>query len=235
MLLEVQDLHIHYEKFEAVHGVNLSVDEGEIITLIGANGAGKTSILKAISGLVRPSSGKIRYRGERIDGTSADSIVKRGIAHVPEGRRLFRLMTVGDNLRIGAYTEKQKGLIDKRMKQVLTHFPVLHERRTQLAKNLSGGQQQMVAIGRAMMSGPKLIIMDEPSLGLAPIVINEIAEIIRGLKLAGHSIILVEQNASLALQLADRAYVLETGSISLEGDAKELLNDPHIVKAYLGA
>ncbi len=235
MLLEIKDLRIHYDKVEAVKGVSLGVDKGEVITLIGANGAGKTSILKAISGLVRPSEGEIWYDAQRIDRAPPHRVVELGIAHVPEGRRLFRLMTVHDNLRLGAYLQKDKRQLRESFERVYRHFPVLRERQGQAAKNLSGGQQQMVALARALMAEPKLIVMDEPSLGLAPIMIEEIAKIIRSLKASGLSIVLVEQNAALALELADRAYVLETGTISLQGASQDLLDNPHVVKAYLGA
>jgi len=235
MILEIKDLHIHYDKIEAVKGISLNLPEGGIITLIGANGAGKSSILKSISGLVRPSSGEIRYQGERIDTAKPHKIVEMGIAHVPEGRCLFQLMTVHDNLRVGAYSVKDKELIEERFSQVYTHFPILKEKEHQLAAQLSGGQQQMVAMGRAMMARPKLILMDEPSLGLAPIMIDEIVKIVTMLRDSGMSIVLVEQNANLALKLADHAYVLETGSVALEGKADELLNDPNVAKAYLGA
>ncbi len=234
MLLEVEDLRVHYDKVEAVKGISLSVDEGNISTLIGANGAGKTSILKAISGLIKLSSGEVRFEGKRIDHLPAHAIVGMGIAHVPEGRRLFGLMTVRHNLRLGAYLQKDKKQLEESFELVYRHFPILRERENQLAKTLSGGQQQMVAMGRALMARPKVILMDEPSLGLAPIMVSEIAKIIESLKQAGLSVVLVEQNASLALKLADRGYVLETGTVALEGKSEELIGNDYVKKAYLG-
>ena len=234
MLLEVKNLRIHYDKVEAVKGISLSVGEGSISTLIGANGAGKTSILKAISGLIKSSSGEIRFEGKRINGLPAHKIVGLGIAHVPEGRRLFKLMTVKHNLRIGAYLQKEKRELEKSFHQVYQHFPRLRERQNQLAKTLSGGEQQMVAMGRALMARPKIILLDEPSLGLDPKMVAEIAKIIRSFKETGFSVVLVEQNASLALKLADRGYVLETGNIALEGDSEELIDNEYVKKAYLG-
>ena len=234
MLLEVSNLRVHYDKVEAVKGVSLSVEEGSISTLIGANGAGKTTILKAISGLIKTSSGEIRFEGNRIDHLPAHKIVGLGIAHAPEGRRLFGLMTVKDNLRLGAYLQKDKRELEKSYQEVYRHFPILKERQNQLAKTLSGGQQQMVAIGRALMATPKIILMDEPSLGLSPILVAEIAKIIEGLKEAGLSVVLVEQNASLALKLADRGYVLETGTVALEGKSEDLIGNDYVKRAYLG-
>ena len=234
MLLEVNDLRVHYDKVEAVKGVSFGVEEGMISTLIGANGAGKTTILKAISGLIKSSSGEIRFEGNRIDHMPAHKIVGLGIAHVPEGRRLFGLMTVKDNLRLGAYLQRDKRELEKSYHEVYEHFPILQERQSQLGKTLSGGEQQMVAMGRALMARPKIILMDEPSLGLSPILVAEIAKIIEGLKEAGLSVVLVEQNASLALKLADRGYVLETGTVALEGDSEELIGNAYVKKAYLG-
>lgn len=234
MLLEVKDIYVHYEKVEAVKGVSLIVEEGGISTLIGANGAGKSTVLKAISGLVKISSGAIYYDGERIDGKPPQDIVSMGIAHVPEGRRLFGLMTVKHNLLLGAYLQKDKGKISKTFDRVYKHFPILKERENQLAKTLSGGEQQMVAMGRALMAMPRIIIMDEPSLGLAPILVGEIAKIVKSLKEEGYSVILVEQNASLALNLADKAYVFETGKVALEGKCEELIGNEYVKKAYLG-
>ncbi len=234
MLLDVNDLHVHYDKVEAVKGVSLKVEAGSIITLIGANGAGKTSILKAISGVLRRSAGTIGFDDTRIDQLPAHRIVEAGIAHVPEGRRLFGLMTVRHNLRIGAWLQRDREAIRRGFERVYRHFPILKERETQLARTLSGGQQQMVAIGRALMAQPRLVLMDEPSLGLAPIMVAEIANIIRELRDDGLSIVLVEQNASLALRLADRGYVLETGKVVLEGDSRELARNEYLKKAYLG-
>jgi len=234
MLLEVENIRIHYDKVEAVKGISLSVDQGHISTLIGANGAGKTSILKAISGLIKLSSGEIRFEGKRIDHLPAHRIVGLGIAHVPEGRRLFGLMTVKHNLRLGAYLQRDKKGLEESFELVYRHFPILKERENQLAKTLSGGQQQMVAMGRALMAKPKVILMDEPSLGLAPIMVTEIAKIIESLGDAGLSVVLVEQNASLALKLADRGYVLETGTVALEGKSEDLIGNDYVKKAYLG-
>lgn len=234
MLLEVENLRVHYDKVEAVKGVSLGVDEGSISTLIGANGAGKTSILKAISGLITRSTGEVRLNGERIDHLPAHKIVGLGVAHVPEGRRLFGLMTVKHNLRLGAYLQRDKKELEESFRWVYEHFPVLKERENQLAKTLSGGQQQMVAMGRALMAKPKVILMDEPSLGLAPIMVAEIAKIIERLKGAGLSVVLVEQNASLALKLADEGYVLETGTVALQGKSAELIGNEYIKRAYLG-
>lgn len=235
MLLEIRNIRVHYDKIEAVKGVSLGLDKGEIVTLIGANGAGKTSILKAISGLVRPSAGEILYDGADITRRSPSDIVARGISHVPEGRRMFKLMTVQDNLRLGAYLIRDSKTIAEGLARVYDHFPILKEKRNQLAGQLSGGQQQMVAIGRAMMARPRVILMDEPSLGLAPIMVDEIAAIITTLKQSGLSIILVEQNAHLALKLADRGFVLETGTLALSGKSSDLLGNPDVIKAYLGA
>ena len=234
MLLDVKKIRVHYEKVEAVKGVSVSAERGMISTLIGANGAGKTTILRAISGLKRITSGEIWFDDKRIDGVPPHDIVGLGIAHVPEGRRIFGLMTVEDNLRAGSYLQKDKMQIDKTANEVFQHFPVLSERRKQPAKTLSGGEQQMLAMGRALMARPKVILMDEPSLGLAPLVVKEIAKIIERFKEEGFSVVLVEQNASLALKLADKGYVLETGIIVLEGHTEELTQDEHVKKAYLG-
>jgi len=235
MLLEVRDLRLHYGTVEAVKGVSLELNEGQIITLIGANGAGKSSILRAISGLQRPSSGEIRYRDKRVDRMAPEKIVNMGIVHVPEGRRLFKLMTVRENLRMGAYLNKESSDIAKSMEHVFGLFPILREKQNQQSGRLSGGQQQMVAMGRALMARPKVLLLDEPSLGLAPKLIDEIAELIVTLRKSGLSIVLVEQNANLALTLSDHGYVMETGSIALQGPSKELLADPEVARAYLGA
>lgn len=235
MLLEVRNLRVHYGKVEAVKGVSLSLEQGGIVTLIGANGAGKSTILKTISGLVKPSSGEVFYEGRRIDGQPTNRIVGMGIVNVPEGRRLFKLMTVRENLRLGAYLDRDHARINKGMEDIFDRFPILREKQNQAAGKLSGGQQQMVAIGRALMARPKVLLMDEPSLGLSPKLIDEIAELVIGLRASGLSIVLVEQNANLALQLSDHGYVLETGSIALEGPSKGLLSDPEVARAYLGA
>ncbi|RKF15307.1 ABC transporter ATP-binding protein [Roseovarius spongiae] len=235
MLLEVRDMHLHYGKVEAVKGVSLELREGQIITLIGANGAGKSSILRAISGLQRPSSGEIRYRDKRVDRVAPDKIVDMGIVHVPEGRRLFKLMTVRENLRMGAYLNKDGSEIAEGMEKVFDLFPILREKQNQQSGRLSGGQQQMVAMGRALMARPKVLLLDEPSLGLAPKLIDEIADLIVQMRDSGLSIVLVEQNANLALTLSDHGYVMETGSIALHGPSKDLLADPEVARAYLGA
>jgi len=234
MLLEVRDIRVHYDKVEAVKGISLAAEKGMISTLIGANGAGKTTTLRAVSGLKKVTTGEIWFDGQRIDGVPTHRITGRGIAHVPEGRRLFGLMTVRHNLAAGAYLQKDRKVVEKTMAEVFEHFPRLKERQGQLARTLSGGEQQMLAMGRALMSRPKLILMDEPSMGLSPIMVQEIAKIIRQFKELGFSVLLIEQNAVLALHLADQAYVLETGSIALQGTAKELLTNEHVKKAYLG-
>ncbi len=234
MLLDVKEVRVHYEKVEAIKGVSIAADKGMISTLIGANGAGKTTILRAISGLKRVTSGEIWFDTKRIDEMAPHDIVGLGIAHVPEGRKVFGLMTVGDNLRAGAYLQKESAKIQETAEEVFRHFPVLKERRKQLAKTLSGGEQQMLAMGRALMGRPKIILMDEPSLGLAPLMVNEIAKIIGRFRKEGFSVVLVEQNAALALKLADTGYVLETGKITLEGDTGELAQNQHVKKAYLG-
>ena len=234
MLLEIKNLQIHYDKIAAVKSINIEFQAGEIITLIGANGAGKSSVLRAISGLIKPSGGNIIFGGDKIDGKSTHEIVSKGIAHVPEGRRLFKLMTVEENLLMGGYLEKSTSIINKNIEDVYFKFPILREKRNQRAGELSGGQQQMVAMGRALMTRPKLILMDEPSLGLAPVIIEDISKLILDLKKSGISILLVEQNANLALTLADYGYVMETGSIVIEGSAESLLNDPKVATAYLG-
>ena len=234
MLLALKDVWIHYRKVAAVRGISISVDEGEIVTLIGANGAGKSTTLRTISGLKRPSSGEIEFAGERIDRTAPDQITKFGIAHVPEGRHVFPFMSVVENLEIGAYLRKDKAAIERGYEEVFEHFPRLKERRKQQAGTLSGGEQQMLAMGRALMSDPKLILMDEPSLGLSPIMCREIAKIIRDLHRAGRTIVLVEQNARLALALAQKGYVMETGQIALQGPASELRENDEVKHTYLG-
>jgi branched-chain amino acid transport system ATP-binding protein len=234
MLLEIKDLVVSYDGAQAVKGVTINVEEGSITTLIGANGAGKSSVLRAVSGLKKIDSGEIWFRGKRIDGIKPHKIVESGIGHVPEGRRVFGLMTVMHNLKVGAYLVKDKNKIEQNLKKVFHHFPRLEERSNQLAKTLSGGEQQMVAMGRALMGNPKILLLDEPSLGLAPLMVNEIGKIITDIRNEGLSVVLVEQNASMALKLADTACVLETGNLVLEGDAKKLASDDYIRKAYLG-
>ncbi len=234
MLLEVKNIEVYYQKVAAVRGISLQVEGDEIITLIGANGAGKSTTLRTISGLKHPSAGEIWFDGNRIDRLSPDKIVKRGVAHVPEGRRIFPDLTVLENLNTGAYLRMDKGAIAEDLESVYSHFPVLKERRSQQGKTLSGGEQQMLAMGRALMSRPRLLLMDEPSIGLSPIMVQEIAKIIREVNATGVPIVLVEQNSEMALSLAKYGYVLETGNIALEGAAEKLHEDDHVRKAYLG-
>lgn len=234
MLLDIKDIKVNYGQVEAVGKVSLQVEEGEIVALIGANGAGKTTVLKTISGLKHPSLGEIWYSGERIDRSEPANIVKMGIGHVPEGRRIFPFMTVEDNLMMGAYTRKDRDNVRKDLRDIFKHFPRLEERKKQRAGSMSGGEQQMLAISRALMSKPKLLTMDEPSIGLSPVMVEEIASIIKNIHEQGISVLLVEQNAVMALRLADRGYVIETGCIKLSGTGQELLNDDNVRKAYLG-
>ncbi|RUM97821.1 ABC transporter ATP-binding protein [Pseudaminobacter arsenicus] len=235
MLLDVRDVHVHYHKVAALKGVSLQVPSGGIVTIIGANGAGKSTTLRSISGLVRPSSGEIHFEGERIDHLPAEQIVARGIAHVPEGRRVFPDLSVEENLRIGAFLRSDKAQIERDIERIFQRFPRLKERRTQWARTLSGGEQQMVAIGRALMSGPKLLLLDEPSMGLSPVMVQEISRIVADIVETGVPVVLVEQNAGLALRLASYAYVLEIGSVAVEGPAAELKTNDHVRRAYLGA
>ncbi len=234
MLLEVDGAEVHYHKVAALKGLSLAVPEGGIVTIIGANGAGKSTTLRAISGLVKLSAGEIRYHGTRIDGLAPEKLVALGIAQVPEGRRVFPDLTVLENLMTGAFLRKDQDAIAHELDAIFGHFPRLEERKSQWAKTLSGGEQQMLAMGRALMSGPKLLLLDEPSLGLSPIMVAEIAKIILEINKRGVPVILDEQNAEMALRLADYAYVLETGSIALEGDATELHENDHVRRAYLG-
>ena len=234
-MLKVENLHVRYGQITAVRDVSLEVHEGEIVTLIGANGAGKTTLLRTISGLQKPASGDIVLDGKSIAGLAPEKINGIGVAHVPEGRRLFPRLSVFDNIELGAFQRRDGDGIKRDIEMVFGHFPMLRERAADMAGSLSGGQQQMVAIGRALMSAPKVLLMDEPSLGLSPILCQEIAKIIREIHAMGRTIILVEQNARLALSLADRAYVMETGTIVLEGRAQELRNDPQVQKSYIGA
>lgn len=233
-MLKIVDLELNYGVIKALKKINLEVNEGEIVTLIGANGAGKSSTLKAISGIEKISGGQILFDGEDITKKSAQDIVKMGISQVPEGRRIFPGMTVLENLELGAYLRKDKEGIKKDLETVYKRFPVLKERSKQNAATLSGGEQQMLAMGRALMSKPKLILLDEPSMGLAPILVKEIFSIIEDIKNNGTTVLLVEQNARMALSIADRAYVLETGSIVLSGSGKDLMDSEEIQKAYLG-
>ncbi len=234
MLLEITDLWCHYGGAEVLKGINFGIPEGRIITIIGANGAGKTTTLRAISGLKRASSGTISFRDQRIDTLSPQEVVRRGIIQVPEGRQLFPYMSVMDNLRVGAYLLRDKAQVQEKLENVFNHFPRLKERRKQKANTLSGGEQQMLAIGRALMASPQLLLLDEPSLGLSPMMVSEIGKIVRDINERGISVILVEQNARLALGVAHDAYVLETGSVVLAGEAKELASSDHIRRAYLG-
>jgi branched-chain amino acid transport system ATP-binding protein len=235
MLLEISDLSVHYQKVAALKGVSVAVPEGGIVTIIGANGAGKSTILRTISGLTRPSAGEIRFAGERIDTLPAEKIVARGIAHVPEGRRVFPGLTVEENLRTGAFLRRDKAAVESDLADVFGHFPRLQERRRQWARTLSGGEQQMLAIGRALMSRPKLLLLDEPSMGLAPLMVQEIGRIIVRIAAEGVPVVLVEQNAELALRVANYAYVFETGCVALHGKAADLHDNAHVRRAYLGA
>ncbi|MCD8121533.1 MAG: ABC transporter ATP-binding protein [Clostridiales bacterium] len=232
-ILEVKDLEVCYGVIQAIKGISFEVNQGEIIALIGANGAGKTTTLQTITGLIPSKAGKIFYEGHDITKTPGHKLVAMGIAHVPEGRRVFAQLSVLQNLRLGAYTRSDRGEVENTLKMVYERFPRLEERKNQLAGTLSGGEQQMLAMGRSLMSHPKLIVMDEPSMGLSPIYVNEIFDIIEKINADGTTVLLVEQNAKKALSIADRAYVLETGTISLSGDARELMNDEAVRKAYL--
>ena len=234
MLLSVKNASVYFGKVSGIKDVSIDVEEGQIVALIGANGAGKSTTLRAISGLKQPSKGEIWFKGERIDALSPEEITMRGIAHVPEGRRVFPFMTVKENLEMGAFTRKDKGGIARDLESVFKHFPRLRERLTQAAGTMSGGEQQMLAMGRALMSDPKVVLMDEPSLGLSPILCQEIAKIIKEIHAEGRTVVLVEQNARLALSLAQKGYVLETGSVVLEDDAKALLENDKVQETYLG-
>jgi len=234
MLLKIDNAVVHYNKVAALKGISMQIPAGGIVTIIGANGAGKSTTLRSISGLVGLSAGEIWYDGARIDGMPAEKVVGLGIAQVPEGRRIFPDLTVQENLATGAFLRNDKAEIASDLEFVFDRFPRLRERRGQRAKTLSGGEQQMVAIGRALMSRPKLLLLDEPSMGLAPLMVQEIARIIVDIKSRGVPVILVEQNAELALRLADYAYVLETGTVALEGPAQELHENDHVRRAYLG-
>ena len=234
-LLEIKDLHYYYGNIHVVKGINLYVEEGEIVTLIGANGAGKTTTLHTITGLLHPREGKVFYKGEEITRIPAHKIVSMGLVHVPEGRRIFQGLSVYDNLLLGAYSRKDKNEIKENMEKVLLQFPRLAERRTQLAGTLSGGEQQMLAMGRALLSNPELIVLDEPSMGLSPLLVGEVFEIIKSFREAGKTVLLVEQNAKKAMSISDRAYVLENGVITMSGNSRELAEDERVRKAYLGA
>jgi branched-chain amino acid transport system ATP-binding protein len=233
-MLTINNLYVYYGVIQAIKGISFEVNEGEVIALIGANGAGKTTILHTITGLITARSGSIEFQGQKLTKTPAHKIVKMGIAHVPEGRRIFSQLTVFENLQLGAYTRGDKAETEASLEAVYRRFPRLKERRNQVAGTLSGGEQQMLAIGRALMSRPKLILMDEPSMGLSPILVSEIFDIIKSISEGGTTVLLVEQNAKKALTIANRAYVLETGRIVLSGNAQDLVNDESVKKAYLG-
>ncbi len=234
MLLEVHDLNVYYGAIHALQGINFHLDQGEIVTLIGANGAGKSTTLRTISGLLRPRTGSILFKGQDITVVAPEQIVRMGISQVPEGRKIFAPLTVKENLMMGAYTRSDKAEIQQSMEQVFTSFPRLKERLNQLGGTLSGGEQQMLATARGLMSRPTVLLLDEPSMGLSPILTEEIFRIIKVINSQGTSILLVEQNAQMALSIANRAYVLETGRIVLEGDAREVADNPQVRSAYLG-
>ena len=231
-LLKVNDLNVHYGAIHAIKGISFEVNEGEIVSLIGANGAGKTTTLHSISGLLKSSGGSVEFMNKNITGLTADKIVRFGVGHVPEGRRVFQELTVHENLELGAFAVKDKVFIKNEYERVMELFPRLKERRKQLAGTLSGGEQQMLAMGRALMSNPKMLLLDEPSMGLAPIIVKDIFEIIKSCNDEGMTVLLVEQNAKMALSISNRAYVLETGKIVMSGDADKLLNDDNVKKAY---
>jgi len=233
-MLTINNLEVYYGIIQAIKGVSFEVNEGEVIALIGANGAGKTTILHTITGLISPKAGNIEFEGHDLTKIPAHNIVSLGMAHVPEGRRIFQELSVFENLKLGAYTRKDKNEISETLKKVYQRFPRLKERKNQIAGTLSGGEQQMLAMGRALMSHPKIILMDEPSMGLSPLFVSEIFDIIKEISDNGTTVLLVEQNAKKALSIANRAYVLETGKIVLEGDAEEMLNNDSVKKAYLG-
>lgn len=234
MLLEIKDLWVRYDLVEALRGISLSLDQSEIVTMLGANGAGKSTTLKTVSGLKAPASGEVWFRGERIDGLPPHEIVRRGIAQVPERRRIFPEMTVMDNLLMGTHLRRDSAGIKRDLEDLFSHFPILQQRKNQQGGSLSGGEQQMLAIARALMSSPKIILMDEPTLGLSPLMVREIRQITQAINKNGVSIILVEQNARMALSTAHRGYVLMTGRIMLAGDSQQLLNNDQVKKYYLG-
>ena len=233
-MLEVSNLKVNYGMIQAIKGISFKVEEGEIIALIGANGAGKTTTLHTVSGLLKAREGSILFNGKELTKTQPHKIVEMGMAHVPEGRRIFQQLTVYENLILGAYTRSDKKEIAENLEMIYKRFPRLEERKKQIAGTLSGGEQQMLAMGRALMSNPKIVLMDEPSMGLSPLLVSEIFDIIQSINKSGTTVLLVEQNAKKALSIANRAYVLETGKIVLESDAKELMNNDQIKKAYLG-
>jgi branched-chain amino acid transport system ATP-binding protein len=233
-MLEIKDLEVNYGVIKAIKGISFEVNQGEVIALVGANGAGKTTILHTISGLIPAKKGSILFEGQELTKTPAHQIVSMGMAHVPEGRRIFQQLTVMENLKLGAFTRKDKDEIAKSLRTVFERFPRLEERKNQIAGTLSGGEQQMLAMGRALMSNPRIILLDEPSMGLSPILVSSIFDIIKVIRESGTTVLLVEQNAKKALAIADRAYVLETGNIILSGPASELINNESVKKAYLG-
>lgn len=236
-MLRVRNLEAGYDKLKVLKGISLHVKAGEIVTIIGANGAGKSTLLNTITSLVKPTGGEIHLKGERVDGVMEDRIVRAGCALVPEGRQLYPAMTVKENLILGAYTiysRRTRTLVNERLEEIYDMFPKLEERKTQLAGTLSGGEQQMVAIGRALMSGPELLLMDEPSMGLAPLIVKDIFKTVENLRSNGKTILIVEQNAKAVLEIADRGYVMETGSLIMEGNASELLDNNDVKRAYLG-
>jgi branched-chain amino acid transport system ATP-binding protein len=234
MMLEVKNLHVYYGAIHALKGINFHVDKGEIVALIGANGAGKSTTLSTISGLLQPSEGSVVFQGEDISLTPAEQTVQKGVVQVPEGRKIFATLTVMENLEMGAYTQRDKNKFQQDLEYVFTLFPRLKERQKQLGGTFSGGEQQMLAMARALMSSPTMLLLDEPSMGLSPILVEQIFEIVQSINKKGTSILLVEQNAQMALSIADRAYVLETGEIKLEGSAQEVLHNPTVIEAYLG-
>lgn len=233
-MLEVRDLEVNYGSINAIKKISFDVNEGEVVALIGANGAGKTTTLQTITGLLKAKSGSVMFEGTELLKTPPHRIVEMGMAHVPEGRRIFQQLTVYKNLTLGAFTRKDKGAADETLQMIYGKFPRLEERKKQIAGTLSGGEQQMLAMGRALMSKPKIILMDEPSMGLSPLFVAEVFKIIEEIRASGTTVLLVEQNAKKALEIADRAYVLETGKIVLTGDAKELMNNDSVKQAYLG-
>ena len=233
-LLEIRNLTVHYGKALALDNVSLEIEEGEIVSIVGANGAGKTTIIRTISGLKTPTSGEIWFKGGRIDGMPPYDVVKKGIVQIPAGRQIFPIMSVLDNLKVGAHLRRDRDGIKKDLDEVYRHFPILRERRSQSGGQLSGGQQQMLAVGRALMADPELLLMDEPSIGLSPILVAEVGKIIRDINRRGISILLVEQNCRMALQLANRAYILAIGEIGLQGNSQDLIDDPEVQRCYMG-
>jgi branched-chain amino acid transport system ATP-binding protein len=233
-MLEINNMHVHYGAIHALKGVSFNLNQGEIVTLIGSNGAGKSTLLKTLSGILTATEGEVIYLGERLNNLPAQDIVNKGIIHVPEGRKIFPKMSVTENLEMGAYSVREKPLIAQRMSEMFDKFPVLYQRKNQLGGTLSGGEQQMLAIARGLMANPKLMLLDEPSMGLAPVLVEQIFDIIEEINHQGTSILLVEQNAQMALSIADRAHVLETGRVVLSGEASAMLENPLVIKAYLG-